>query len=156
MLRNFALIPGLLGFLFRALSSCGTAPTHDQSQFEMRPHDPRFRFMGSTSVLACEESRHDFGKFWVGPRIEHEFIVKNVSDQSWRIRIIPSLSGAVHVPEFAIEAGQVLGITLGLDSNKLRGRFEKTFSVRLSHPPADEMFTCRDRELPSFVRVLED
>lgn len=92
------------------------------------------------AVLACDEPIHDFGTLWAGPKLLHEFKVRNEGNETGWAQIHYSFSGTMAACIVAIESGETITVRWALDSRKLRNKFEKSLTLQLL--PLQDDQTC--------------
>ncbi len=123
------------------------------------------------AFVVCDEPIHDFGTIWIGPILEHESSLRNVGTEPAWVKVVLSCICSIRTEPFWIDPGEEVGLSFRLDTDKLRGKFIKGYSVRLSRPPDDQTCdvclnaydseahltecgpACPKRSLPAWVRV---
>lgn len=99
--------------------------------------------VASNVVLVCDDPVHEFGTVWAGQALEHEFRVTNIGTELAKVRVVPPGAGSFDLPRVWIEPGQTVGITLFARTNKVRGRFAQTTTLKLESIRDDDMcFGC--------------
>ena len=142
MFFKIALLTLVSTTVLPALDSC------DDRGFQGSGHVPKASHYGpacvaTNAVLACDEPIHEFGTVWAGKALEHEFQVTNIGTELAKVRMIYSLGGTLDLPRVWIEPGQTVGITLFARTNKVRGRFAQTTTLKLESIRDDDMcFGC--------------
>ena len=97
----------------------------------------------SGPYLVCDEPIYDFGTVWVGPTLKHEFVVRNIGSETAWVKPI-SYSLRMSTCRFSIPPGDAVRLPVVFKTNKLRSRFEKSITLRLISPPADDFcLDCR-------------
>lgn len=129
-------------------------PTSHQPQPAMESA-ARIEYNGA--ILVCDEPVHDVGTRWIGPPIEHKFAIRNEGVAVGWFRVFYSLVGVLSPCEVAIEPGETIYIAVSMRSNKLRGKFEKSITVRLLSEPPDriEQPWCIRRQFESACEATE-
>ena len=129
----------LSGFGLTSPSACQWQPPPPfPDTTQDRPDENRI----SGPYLVCDEPIHDFGTVWIGPKLKHEFEVRNIgSETAW---VKPSIVGGGSFVRcrFSIPPGDAVRLPVVIKTNKLRSRFEKSISLTLISPPADNV--CLD------------
>src|SRR5262245_59371368 len=100
------------------------------------------------AILVCDEPVHDVGTRWIGPPVDHQFAIRNEGDAAGWIGVIYS-GGPPKQCLALIESGETIHIPVHLRSEKLRGRFEKSITLRLlpDAPERPESTWCIRRPL---------
>lgn len=98
------------------------------------------------AILVCDEPVHNVGTQWIGPAIDHEFVLRNDGETVASIEV-KYMVCCSHAPCYAtIGPGETVRIPIHLDSCKFRGRFEK--SIRVRFVPSSE----RVKDNPGCIR----
>lgn len=111
---------------------------------------------GPKPVIHCDEPVHDFGTTWVGPPLNHTFILRNLGDvplQITRVRPACGCTKAGPSPS-TIAPGESGSFPFTINSNKVRGRYEKAITIT-SNDPVHPAFRLKLRgECKRYVDVL--
>lgn len=115
----------------------------------------------SPPVITVEEQVHDFGKVWSGDKLLHSFKITNTGGAPLKIVKLQPACGCTSAGEYPSELapGESGLFPFSLKSNKLRGRFSKTITVKSNDPatPALKLklqgnCTARIEVKPSAIR----
>ena len=91
--------------------------------------------VGPAKIVA-EEPIHDFGERWIGPSLEHTFIVENKGQAPLQISSVRPSCGCTVAGKYppTIAPGEKGSFPFKIASNKLRGKYEKSIKVYSNDP----------------------
>ena len=93
------------------------------------------RIQYNGAAIVCDEPVHDVGTKWIGPPIEHKFALRNEGVATGWIQIFYAKFGTHRPCVVAIEPGETIYVTFQMRSDKLRGRFEQSATIKLLEAP---------------------
>lgn len=87
-------------------------------------------------VIKAPEPVQDFGTVWAGPTLKHTFIIKNEGPKTLDILKVKTSCGCTVAGQYPrkLKPGESGEFPFSINSNKLRGRFEKTVTVSSNDP----------------------
>lgn len=106
--------------------------------------------------ISVDAAMHDFGTTWIDQQLEHTFLVSNLGKAPLEIRTVVSDYGGSVVSEMpdVLQPGTSARLTVALDPQALRRRYEKKIVVR-SNDPRQTSLTLRLRgECKHYVEVM--
>jgi len=143
----------LMGMSFALSSTCGTALAKPEeakegskkSKFAVPPAEevaaqPTVHDHPSPKIVV-DEPVHDFGETWMGPKLTHTFVIKNQGPVALLIESVKPSCGCTKAGEHPviIQPGDSGDFPFAINSNKLRGRYEKTVSIATNDPVTPEI-----------------
>jgi len=87
-------------------------------------------------VITVAEATHDFGTTWVGPALEHSFVIKNTGTTTLQIEKVKPACGCTVAKDYPrkLAPGASGKFPFTLKSSALRGKYKKTISVTSNDP----------------------
>ena len=92
---------------------------------------------GPTPLLKCSEPLHNFGEQWVGPQLEHTFVIKNEGTATLNItKVRPACGCTIADRNYPrqLAPGESGNYSFKLNSTKLRGAFTKPITITSNDP----------------------
>ncbi len=101
------------------------------------------------AILVCDEPVHDYGTFWVGPKLSHEFSVRNEGKEEGWMKVSYAFAGTSTPCIARIERGETIYVRGwfkgSIDSRRLRGHFEKSVTLKMLPDPSEACARCLHR-----------
>ncbi|MHC4696006.1 MAG: redoxin domain-containing protein, partial [Planctomycetota bacterium] len=103
--------------------------------------EPAAARTGPVGKIVVPEPNHDFGEVWMGPKLEHTFVIKNEGEGPLNIERVRPACGCTLAGKHpkVIEPGQSGEFPFTLNSKKLRGKYEKSISIQTDDPLTPNM-----------------
>lgn len=97
---------------------------------------PPPKIEGPHAILKAAEDTFDFGTVWIGPDLEHAFVIKNEGDAELKIhRVKPSCGCTIAGPyPKTIAPGESGEFPFSVKSTRLRGSFAKWITITSNDP----------------------
>jgi thiol-disulfide isomerase/thioredoxin len=110
---------------------------------------------GPKPIITVEEPIHDFGVVWVGPTLNHSFVVKNTGDAPLQITKVKPSCGCTIAGAYprAIAPGESGEFPFAVQSTKLHSRFSKFITISSNDPVTPEMRLQIRGEIKQYVDV---
>ncbi|MBU0716932.1 MAG: redoxin domain-containing protein, partial [Planctomycetes bacterium] len=111
---------------------------------------------GSGPKIVAPEPTRDFGTTWIGPILKHAFIIKNEGNAPLEITKVRPACGCTVAGNYprTIDPGKSGEFPFELNSNKLRGRYEKAITVTSNDPQTPSLKLSLQGECKRYVDVL--
>ena len=95
---------------------------------------------GAAKIVA-EEPIHDFGEMWIGPALEHTFVIENKGQSPLKISSVRPSCGCTVAGKYpsTIAPGEKGSFPFKIASKKLRGKYEKSIKVYSNDPDMPEL-----------------
>jgi len=96
---------------------------------------------GPLPKIVIDEPVHDFGEQWMGPKLQHTFVVKNEGEVPLEILRVKPACGCTVAGDYPklVEPGKSGNFPFSLDSTKLRGKYEKAITIKTNDPITPSM-----------------
>jgi len=129
-----------------------TDPIGDETQEKNAPVDPS----APKPVIKVDETVHDFGGVWVGPPLRHSFKIKNEGEKTLEIGKVRPACGCTIAGEYPkkLEPGETGEFPFTMQSNKLRGTFEKGITISSNDPLTPDLRLKLRGEVKRYVDVI--
>ncbi len=107
-------------------------------------------------ILSIDELVHDFGVTWVGPKLNHTFKLTNKGTKPLNItKVRPSCGCTVKGQHPKVIApGETGSFPFAIDSNKLRGKYQKAITVTSDDPINGEVRLQLKGECKRYVDIM--
>ncbi|MGQ9649047.1 MAG: redoxin domain-containing protein [Phycisphaerae bacterium] len=91
---------------------------------------------GGTPKVEITEPKHDFGKVWVGDRLEHAFNIRNVGDAELKILAVKPKCGCTTPAGYpkTIAPGASADFLFRLNADRYRGDYSTTIDIDTNDP----------------------
>ena len=79
---------------------------------------------------------HEFGETWIGPKLQHTFKITNKGSKPLQILKVRPSCGCTIAGNYprTLEPGETGEFPFSINSNKLRGKYEKSITVTSNDP----------------------
>ncbi len=91
---------------------------------------------GGTPKIEIAEPKHDFGKIWVGDKLEHTFSIRNAGDGELRILAVKPKCGCTTPAGYpnAIAPGAAADFLFRLNADRYKGDYSTTIDIETNDP----------------------
>ena len=96
--------------------------------------------LGPAKIFA-EKPIHDFGEKWIGPALDHTFLIKNDGKSTLEISSVRPSCGCTIAGKYPkkIAPGETGEFPFKIQSKKLRGKYEKSIKIYSNDPDTPEL-----------------
>ena len=93
------------------------------------------------AVIFAENPIHDFGEKWIGPALEHTYVIHNKGKSTLEISSVRPSCGCTVAGKYPnkIAPGEKGEFPFKIQSKKLRGKYEKSIKVYSNDPDTPEL-----------------
>lgn len=107
------------------------------------------------AIAKVDSTVHNFGEVWTNQSLEHAFSITNTGDETLKILQVKPSCGCTVAGSYPreIKPGDTGKFPFKLNSNKLRGKFSKTISVKTNDPKAGQMRLSLTGTVKHFIEV---
>jgi len=118
------------------------------------PKDPNLP-EGAKPVAKVDEVTHSFGSVWIGPTLKHEFTLTNAGNAPLEITKVRPACGCTIAGTYpkTLAPGESGKFPFSMDSNKLRGKFEKSITISTNDPATPDLQLKLAGECQRYVDV---
>ncbi len=111
---------------------------------------------GPRPVIKVETPVHDFGTVWVGPKLQHTYIIKNEGKKTLKIENIRPACGCTITGKYptTIAPGESGEFPFSTDSTRLRGKFEKGITIISNDPVMPNLRLKLRGEVKRYVEMV--
>ena len=91
--------------------------------------------------IVAEKPIHNFGEKWIGPALEHTFLIKNDGSSTLEISSVRPSCGCTVAGKYPnkIAPGETGEFPFKIQSKKLRGKYEKSIKIYSNDPDTPEL-----------------
>ncbi len=102
------------------------------------------------------EGVHDFGTIWMGPVLQHSFMIKNAGEATLEIKNVKPSCGCTIAGKYpkTLPPGDTGEFPFSVASTKLRGRFEKAITVTTNDPATPQLRLRLRGEVKRYVDMV--
>ncbi|MCH9002444.1 MAG: DUF1573 domain-containing protein, partial [Planctomycetes bacterium] len=93
------------------------------------------------AIIVAEKPIHDFGEKWIGPALDHTFLIKNDGKSTLEISSVRPSCGCTIAGKYPkkIAPGETGEFPFKIQSKKLRGKYEKSIKIYSNDPDTPEL-----------------
>lgn len=113
---------------------------------------------GPRAIIKPENDTHDFGTVWVGPKLNHTFKITNAGQEVLKITKVKPSCGCTTAGPYPKELspGETGEFAFSMNSEKLRGNFQKNVSIESSDPVTPTIRLRLKGEVKRYVDISPD
>lgn len=110
---------------------------------------------GARPIITPENDTHDFGTVWVGPNLKHTFKITNTGQEVLKITKVKPSCGCTTAGPYPkeIAPGETGEFSFTMNSQKLRGNFQKNVSIESNDPVTPKIRLRLKGEVKRYVEI---